>query len=80
MLLPQICLLHHGQGALLHVCQVQLGRHSVAGRVQAHPVEWEGHSAAGQAHPVEWEGHSAAGQAHPVEWEGHSYYMAGGKE
>ena len=73
MLSPQICLLPHGQGVLVHVhvCLVQLGRHSVAGQVHVHPVEWEGHPAAGQAYPVEWEGHPAAGQAHPVEWEGH---------
>ena len=63
---PQICLLSHGQGVLvhIHVCLVQLGRHSVAGQVYVHPVEWEGHPAAGQAHPVGWEGHS---------------YMVGGK-
>ena len=75
---PQICLHPHGQEVLVPVCLVQLARHSVAGQVQVHPVEWEGHPAAGQAHPVEWEGHPAAGQVHPVAWEAHSY-MAGGK-
>ena len=60
MFSPQTCLLPHGQGVLVHVhvCLVHLGRHSVAGPVHVHQVEWEGHPAAGQAHPVEWDGHS----------------------